>query len=177
MSRLPLQFAGRDISFRIPYNLYAEQVFDANQNGGSFPEASLLHNIDKPFEQHRWIMSVTGLDANDAIIEPQPTTLEKRVKLRIQDLSKNESITKSATVFENFLKANEQTWELDEPYTLVRAEGYQVTVDVGALPTICVLNQTDPDCTATTPVTCTQVRVQINLQGYLIVVAPPTANR
>lgn len=176
MGRLPLQFAGRDISFRIPYNLYAEQVFDASSNGNSFPEASLLHNIDKPFEHHRWIMSVTGLDTDDNIIEPQPTTLEKRVKLRIQDLSKNESITKSATVFEDFLKANEQTWELDEPYTLVRAEGYQITVDVGTLPSVCTLAVPAETCTPVVTPTIS-VRIQINLQGYLIVVAPPTANR
>lgn len=177
MGRMPLQYAGRDITFRLPYNLYAELAVDANTKGQAFQEAAFLHNVDKPFEQHRWIIRVTGLDEDSAILEPQPTTLEKRVKLRIQDVSKNENQTKAATVVENFMKANEGTWELEEPYTFVRSEGYQVTVDVAALPNVCV-NTAAVDATCNSiVVACTQVLVQMNLQGYLLIVAPPTPNR
>jgi hypothetical protein len=172
-----LQYAGRDIKFRIPYNLYAELDVDANTNGQVFPEAAFLHNVDKPFEIHRWFFRVTGLDAEDAIVEPQPTTLEKRVKVRIQDVSKNENVTKNATTIETLQLANEGTWEYDEPYTLVRSEGFQVQLDVGALPLVCANGAAAGQTCTSIATAITQVRTSINLQGYLVVVAPPTEER
>ncbi len=49
------EFYGVEIDKKFPYNLYAEQLFEASSNGNVFPEAALLHNVDKPFEQHRWM--------------------------------------------------------------------------------------------------------------------------
>jgi hypothetical protein len=40
VGRLPLQFAGKDITFRIPYNIAAELDVGPNLNGVVFPEAS-----------------------------------------------------------------------------------------------------------------------------------------
>jgi hypothetical protein len=170
-----LQFAGRDITFRIPYNLYSEMDVLASTNGNVFPEASFLHNVDKPLEMHRWLIRLTALDESSNIMEPQPETLEKRVKMRIQDVSKNENMTKSATTVETLQTANAKTWEYDEPYTFVRSEGFQVQVDAGGMPSICIPGGTNCDAPVLTPVTA--VRVSINLQGYLIVVAPPTQER
>lgn len=174
MGRLPLQFAGKDITFRVPYNIYSDFDFTPNQPGQSFPEASFLHNVDKPFEIHRFIPKVTGLDSDGDVMEPQPTTLDRRVFIRIQDTSKNQALTKNATPIDSFLKANELTWEWDEPYTLVRSEELQIQVDVDTLPTIC---SPDPETCEATPVTTAQVRLGINLQGWLLIIAPPTENR
>ncbi len=179
MSRLPLDFAGRPISFRIPYNISGEMDVAPNQSGVVYPEATFLHNVDKPFEIHRTIIRLTAKNANGVILEPQPTTLDERIRLRITDFSKNENLTKVSTLVQTLVNAFTKTWELEEPYTLVRSEGLQVQVDSLAYPSICQVDGTaQTPCIATpifTPVAF--VRVEVNFQGYLLVVAPPSETR
>jgi len=139
-----------------------ELIVAAGAIGIQFPEATFLHNSDKPFEIHRVIPRVTGLDANLALIAVQPTdALQRATRLRIFDFSKNENLTKNAILIELMTKGtSEQTWEWAEPYVLSRSEGFQVTVDnlitAGVAP---------------------NTRVEICFQGFLIVVAAPSDSR
>lgn len=139
-----------------------ELVLDAGQVGVQFPEATFLHNSDKPFEIHRLIPRVSGIDDQDALIDPQPTDLlERSVRIRIFDFSKNENLTKNAQLLDSLTKGtSERTWEWAEPYVLSRSEGFQVTVDNNA--TVAIANQT---------------RVELTFQGFLIVVAAPSESR
>lgn len=166
MGRLPDSFAGRKITFRVPYTQAGELTLAGNVSGMQFPDATFLHSVDKPFEIHRMIPRITGLDDNGAVVATQPDqqTLQSLVRLRIIDFSKNEQLTKASTLMKLFTKGtSEQTWEWAEPYTLVRSEGLQILADTQAIP---VFNPT-----------VTRLRIEIAFQGFLIVVAPPSEAR
>lgn len=172
MGRLPSHFAGRQINFRRPYIIYADADRPASTNGYIFPEASWLVAEDKPFEIHRCIIRLTAKDSEGNILEPQPTTLDKRVRVRILDFSKNEMLTKNATLVGAMFKQNEYVWEWDDPYTLVRSEGFQVQVDTDAFPSVCNLVACEP---ISTPVTL--VRVEVAFEGFSLFIAPATESR
>jgi hypothetical protein len=178
VGRLPLQFAGKDITFRIPYALAAELDVGPNLSGVVFPEASFLHNVDKPFEIHRVKIGLTGKGTPEGftqptILEPQPTTLEKRVRMRVLDFSKNENLTKSATLVSQILQKNTQAWDLEEPYTIVRSEGFQIQIDTADYPAVVILNAViEPE-----RVDVQFIRVEVNFQGYLDIIGPPSEVR
>lgn len=189
MGRLPANFAGRTITFRIPYTMPGELIVAPEQSGVQFPEATFLHNVDKPFEIHRIVIRLTGLTtgtfpnppgpaSSATIMEVQPDTLSRRVRLRINDFSKNEILTKSPTLVSQLLALNTGFWDFEDPYTLVRSEGFQVAVDTLDFPVICVPDTTDSQ----NPCVLTEsrmdyVRVEIAFQGFLLVIAPPSETR
>lgn len=178
MARLPLAFAGKDITFRIPYNIAAELDVGPNQSGVVFPEASFLHNVDKPFEIHRTKIGLTAKGTPEGfsvptVLEPQPTTLDRRVRMRILDFSKNENLTKSATLVSLLLQKNTAAWDLEEPYTIVRSEGFQVQIDTLDFPAVVIMDENiEPE-----RVTVQLVRVEVNFQGYLDIIGPPSEVR
>ena len=178
MGRLPIAFAGKQITFRIPYSMAAEMDILPNVNGQLFPDASFLLSIDKPMEIHRVIIRLTAKgtldeDATPTILNPQPGSLEERIRLNITDFSKNEKLTKTPTLVAALLNRLTGTWEWEEPYTLVRAEGFQVQIDSLDFPTVIVLN----DLVLPEAVDVSAVRVEIDFQGYLIIIAPPSETR
>jgi len=178
MGRLPLQFAGKDITFRIPYNIAAELDVGPNLSGVVFPEASFLHNVDKPFEIHRVIIRLTAKGTppdfdSPTVLEPQPTTLEERVRMRILDFAKNENLTKSATLVSLLLNRFTGAWDLEEPYTIVRSEGFQVQLDTQDYPDVILYN----DNIEPIKVTVQFIRTEVNFQGYLDIIGPPSEVR
>lgn len=178
MGRLPLQFAGKDITFRIPYNVAAELAVGPNQSGTVFPEASFLHNVDKPFEIHRVKIELTATGTpegftNPTVLEPQPTTMERRVRLAVSDTSKNEKLTKSSTLVGLLISRNTGMWEWEEPYTIVRSEGFQVGVDTLDFPNVVIIDDNlEPEL-----VPVEFVRVEVNFQGYIDIIGPPSEVR
>jgi hypothetical protein len=107
------------------------------------------------------------------ILEPQPTTLARRVRLRILDFSKNENLTKSATLVNQLLQQNTQAWDLEEPYTIVRSEGFQVQIDTLEFPSVVILDANiEPERVAVQ-----LVRVEVSFQGYLDIIGPPSEVR
>jgi hypothetical protein len=110
---------------------------------------------------------------NPTILEPQPTTMERRVRLRILDFSKNENLTKSATLVGLLLARNTGAWDLEEPYTIVRSEGFQVQIDTLDFPAVVIIDDTlQPE-----RVPVQFVRVEVNFQGYLDIIGPPSEVR
>jgi len=168
MGRLPGEFGNRKITFRVPFNMPGELVLDGGQLGLQFPEATFLHNQDKPFEIHRLIPRVTALDVNNlyyVTLQPSLDALFSCTRLRIFDVSKNENLTKNAQLLSTLCKGtNERSWEFAEPYTLVRSEGLQITVD--NLGTAAIFGGV-----------YSKSRIEITFQGFLIQIAPPTADR
>lgn len=166
MGRLPDTFAGRRITFRIPYVMSAELTLLQGDTGLQFPEASFLINSDKPFEIHRCVPRMTGLTATAVVMTAQPAAglLERLTRIRIYDFSKNENLTKNAQLLSTLVKADEMTWEWTEPYTLVRSEGFQVSAD--NLATAAVVGGTYD-----------RSRLELSFEGFLIVVAPPSEKR
>lgn len=178
MGRLPLSFAGKNITFRIPYTLAAELDVGPNLSGIVFPEAAFLFNVDKPFEIHRVKIDLTakGTPAGavtPTVLEPQPTTLDKRVRLKILDFSKNENLMKTSTLVAQLLTANTRAWEWEEPYTIVRSEGFQVQIDTIDYPAVVILDANiEPE-----RVDVQFVRVELAFQGFIDVIGPPSEVR
>jgi len=167
MGRLPTDYAGRKITFRIPFSMPGELVVDTGGVGVQFPEATFLHNSDKPFEIHRMIPRVTGMTVANVPMTTQPSfdLLERLMRIRVYDFSKNENLTKNAHLLSTITKgADERSWEWAEPYTLVRSEGFQVTVD--NLATVAIVGGTYD-----------KTRIELAFQGFLIVVAAPSERR
>ena len=169
MGRLPTEFAGRRITFRIPFTMPGELVVAPSTNGTQFPDATFLHNQDKPFEIHRVIPRCSGLNAAGEVYEADQEIhsmlLEQYTRIRIFDFSKNENLMKNPQLLHTLLKGNsEHTWEWAEPYTLVRSEGFQVTVDNAA--TAAIIGGS-----------YAITRFEVAFQGYLVVVAPPSEGR
>ena len=165
MGRLPDSWAGRKITMRIPYEMPGELPLTSNQPGQQFPDATFLHNVDKPFEVHRAKPFITALDSNGNVINPQPdqVTLQALVRVRISDLGKNELMTKSPIVVALIPKGtSEQTWEWAEPYTIVRAESFQLVADALAF--------TNFEGLVT-------LRFAWKFEGFLLVIAPPSESR
>lgn len=165
MGRLPDHWAGRKITMRIPHTMPGEILLNDSQPGVQFPDATFLHNVDKPFEIHRCKPVITAIDENGNVLATQPSqeTLQGLLRIRIQDLGKNELITKSPTLVSLLTKGTaEQTWEWAEPYTIVRSESFQVIVDA-----LSFTNFQDVE----------QLRLAWMFQGFLIVVAPPSESR
>lgn len=179
-THFPQYFADQFIKFRIPYSMPGELIVDPSENGNFFPEATFLHNLDKPFEIHRMMVRLTALDdatTPPTIFEPQPTTLQKRIRLRIQDTSKNEPLTKAANLVDTIQDDLTEAWNWQMPYTLVRSEGLQVQVDSLAFPTYCIPDVADCPNNAGIAAVVDQVRVEISFQGYLIVIQPASETR
>jgi len=178
MSRLPLQFAGKDISFRIPYSMAAELAVPPSTFGTVFPEASFLNSIDKPLEVHRVFINLAAQGQPTGysfltILDPQPTTLDQRIRISITDFSKNEKFMKAPTIVAALLNQLTGAWELEEPYTIVRSEGFQVQIDTLDFPGVIIINSLLLPEYVTVPF----VRVVLNFQGYLDIIAPPSETR
>lgn len=139
MGRLPLKFAGKTITYRAPYTMHGELIVANGTNGNLFPDATFLHNVDKPFEVHRMVVRITPFDNTATpVILPPPfigavpdlqKILEEYVRLRVLDTSKNETLTKTATLVAGLQRMNTRTWEWEDSYTIVRSEQFQVQVD------------------------------------------------
>jgi hypothetical protein len=146
-----------------------EQKLTTNQSGVQFPDATFLHNVDKPFEVHRAKPSISVLDAQDRPLTtalPQDN-LQQFARVRLNDLGKNELMLKAPTLVSQIVKgSSEATWEWAEPYTIVRSESFQVVAD-------CL------DLTNLIAAIAGAAKIQLNwmFQGFLIVVAPPSESR
>lgn len=178
MSRLPLEYASKIITMRLPYQLPGELDVAPNASGVVFPDVVFSHQVDKPFEIHRMRVRLAAKGTPEGftqptVLEPQPATLEERVKLKIQDVGKNESQMKSSTLVSTLLDRNTGAWDWEEPYTIVRSEGFQVQVDTGDYPNVIVYDENiEPEI-----VPVQFVRVAVNFQGFLVIIGPPSETR
>jgi len=165
-SIIPHSFGDQSIKFRIPYTMPGEQLVDQNASGVFFPEATFLHNVDKPFEIDRMIIRISETDDSDVVINPQPAfrDLVNRVRLTVTDVSKNENLTKASHLVSTLITSEaggDGTWEWYVPYTVVRSEGMQIGIDT----------DTSPGGGNN------RFRVEIALQGSLIVLQPASNTR
>lgn len=167
---VPGTFADQLIKFRIPYSMAGEVTVAASQTAVQFNEATFLHVVNKPVEIHAMHVELTGIDAFGDIPDEQPKTLDRRVRLRIEDTAKSEKLTKAPHLVSTLIDSQTHMWKWEVPYTLEKQEGFVVAVDTDVLPVICGLNP--EDCTTAAIVTITEVRVEVSFQGFLIVVRP-----
>lgn len=166
MGRLAQTWAGRYITQRIPYTMSGELIRGSGVTGAVFPDATFLQNVDMPFEIHRMKPSVSGLDAGNDLVATQPAqeTLLALVRAKIDRIGGTVTLTKAPTLLRQLVKgSSELTWEFAEPDTIVRQEGYAITVDTLAIPVFM-----DP---------VTNLRIEIAFQGFLLQLGPPSEQR
>lgn len=158
---MPTHFTGRRIKFRVPYTMPGELIVPNGTAGLEFPEAAFLHNIELPFEIWDMSLHAAQLDpeTGEVLADPLPD-IDQFWRLRIQDVSKNQAITKNAQLAAGLKDTNTDTWFWRYPYTIVRAEGFQVSID-NLLPD-------DPG---------NELRTAITFRGYLIVLSPASETR
>jgi hypothetical protein len=176
MGRLPSQWAGRDITLRVPYAMEGELIIAGSQSGVQFPDATFTNNVDMPFEAHRMIPRTVGLDAEFNVQPNQMKewVLNELVRFRLVDFGKTMQMLKNPTLVNSLTKgSSERTWEWADPYYLVRSQGFQVTVDTQALPVwdggqIPASPPNDP---------LSNLRITVTFEGFLLQVAPPSNTR
>ncbi len=158
---LPTHYAGKRIKFRVPYTMPGELILANAAQGVEFPEASFLHSTELPFEI--WGMKLAASQLNDGttdpIAEPAPG-IDKFWRVRINDLTKNQLITKNAQLVATLIDDNTGNWFWRVPYTIDRAEGFTVSVD-NLLPAA-------PG---------NRLRAEISYRGYLIQLDPASETR
>lgn len=170
MGRLPLAFAGKNITFRIPYEMSGEIILNSAQTGIQFPDTVFAHNVDKPFEVHRVKPVVTVLDENGNVLANPPSQeiLQSYLRIRMSDLGKNELLTKSPTLLVLLTSGtSQQTWEWEEPYTIVRSEAFQVVADSLDTSNLAALMSQQ----------VIRLRLSLIFQGFILVVGPPSEMR
>lgn len=166
MGRLSAEWAGRKITQRIPYTMSGELIRLGNLSGQVFPDATFNWSIDMPFEIHRLKPQITGLtDASVVVaIQPAQETLLALVRAKIDRIGGTVTLTKTPTLLRQLIKGtSEMTWEFAEPDTLVRQEGYTITLDLLAIPVFA-----DP---------VTRLRVEMAFQGFLLQLGPASEQR
>jgi len=145
--------------------MYGEVTLTSAQAGKTFPEGTFLNSTDKPFEIHRLIPRITALDGNGVALVTQPDEefMLSMVKCSILDLGKTTPLQRAPTRLRSMLKGSaEQTWEWADPYYLVKSEQFQITNDADTFPAITSL---------------VTLRVELNFEGFLLTIAPPSEAR
>jgi hypothetical protein len=155
--KVPTHYNGMRIKFRVPYTMPGELDVAAGGAGIDFPEATFLHSVELPFEIWDLSIDAAQLNDNDVPIAAPAPGIGHFWRLRIQDVSKNQLITKNAQLVQTLTTRNEGIWYWRIPYTIVRAEGFQVAVD-NLLP-------------------AATLRAEITFRGFLIVLEPPSETR
>jgi len=177
---VPSTYGDQWIKFRIPYSMPGEQTILANTANNAFPADVFKNDTDKPFEIWRAIVRLTAqsTDAPPFIYEPQPASLSKHVRIRIVDTAFESRLNKAMQLVDSLQADDSLTWEWEVPYTIVRAQGFNVECDALALPRYCVevVNLADINCT-TAVVAVPSVRVEVTFEGFLLVLAPPSESR
>ena len=158
--KVPTHFAGQRIKFRIPYSMPGELIVENGGAGIEFPEASFLHNIELPFEIWNMQLSASQLDDDGVPIAEPPPGIDKFWRVRVQDVSKNQLITKHAQLVATLTDNDTGTWFWRIPYTLVRAEGFLVAVD-----------------NLLAPAPGNRLRAEITFRGFNLVLEPPSETR
>ncbi len=165
MGRLPDKVANQRIMYRQPWEFFGELTLTSAQTGRPYPEATFLNNTDKPFEIHRIIPRITGLDAQGIPLATQPDQQDMLalVKALITDLGKQNPLMKASTRLRSLTKgSSELTWEWADPYYLFKSEQFQVVLDSDTFPAAA---------------TFTSLRVELTFEGFFVVIAPPSENR
>lgn len=181
MGRLPTRYANKEIKFRIPYTIPGEVVMAGAAQGILFPDSTFLHNVDKPFEIHRVLVDIIPMTDAATPLPPSPVflgaipnlpeLLRNYVRIRVQDTSKNEMFTKAAQLVSDLVRDNTGCWEWEEPYTVVRSEG--LTINVDSIIPGGTFSITVGAVTTAFP----NLRVAITLEGFLLVIEPPSETR
>lgn len=83
---------GYKVCAQIPHTMSTEVVVHENAPHVKTGDESLVHRMDKPFRVHQIVLRLTALDEHGAVIDPQPTVLDRFITMRLFDSNANELI-------------------------------------------------------------------------------------
>jgi hypothetical protein len=171
---VPTHFNGQWIIGRYPYTMPAERVVAASTQGDYFPEDVFRNSTSHPFEVWRMLIRLTGVsdDTPPYIYDPQPTTLNKHVRIRVNDVSHDRFLNRAMQLVDSVLLDNSLTWEWEVPYTLDQSNGLMVQVDTTVLPEYCVPDLDEGQDCDEDVVQIAQVRVEVVFQGFMLILGP-----
>jgi hypothetical protein len=155
----PTTFAGETIKYRFPYTMPGELVVVAGSQDIAFRSGTFTHAVDMPFEIWEVSLQASQSVSDDPFIPvaaPAPG-IDKFWRVRVEDTSKDRTMTKQAQLVATIKKTNENIWTWWVPYTLVKSEFLEVSV-TNLLPT-------------------NFLRAEVSFHGYLIVLEPPSETR
>jgi hypothetical protein len=158
------EFNGRRVVFRLPYTMTTEVVVKGEAKGVTAKDTDLMHRMDKPFEVQRIMLRLTGLDTDGRVLDPQPTVLDRLVKVRLTDVSKNERISNDLPF--RRLPGGEAVWAPSAPIVMVRTEGFEAMFETRKFE---LAAPDTPDAKASS---LALIRVQLSLEGETLVLAP-----
>lgn len=111
---------------RSSFTRSGEVVVRAKDQNVVFPDAAVTHNLDRDFEASHLTLRFTAL-ADDAICDPQPTGLDRFVKIRMID------VTHSTWVGNNLplvrVSDGLYRWMPFKPFLFKRGDAVSVCVD------------------------------------------------
>ena len=165
MGRLPDKFAGKVIRARFPYEWPGEMTIGFQVSGQVFQDVLFTNQAVYPFEIHRIIPRVYGLDDTGLLFSPQPpeSTAMALVRLDILDLHLDMKLTKAATLIDTMVKGtSERTWEFAEPYTMPNSAGFQVSATTLASPTAAPFDD------------IVSLRLCVTFQGFQLQIVAPS---
>jgi hypothetical protein len=139
MGRLPSEFNGRKILGRIPYTMPGELQIASNTLNNQYPELTFQHNIAMAYEIHRVSITISALDAAGLMYiaaVPPSFFLDQLTRIRIEDVMRNQVLTKNPQLVATLLRADTRTWEWADPYIVEASQGFRVSMDNLATPGI-----------------------------------------
>jgi hypothetical protein len=113
---------GRQVSFRLPYTKTATITVREGDKDTRTKDSDLVHGMDKPFDVQEVVLRLTALDEQGAVIDPQPTVLDRMIRMQFFDASKNERIATDLPF--RRLPSGEIIWVPRSPLVVCRAEAF-----------------------------------------------------
>ena len=150
--------SGRVVIGAQPYAITAEDHVKATAEIGAqaIKQLMLLHQMDRPFEVAQLRMQLTAKNHSGALLNPQPTILDRLIRARLWNISTNVEISKSLV----FAYADGvYTWTPEEHFLLWRGEGLE-----------CAVVATE----AFHLYNIESILVRLSLEGVALMVAPPS---
>jgi len=120
------------------------------------------HNMDRPFEVPIILFKLTAL-AEGAIVDPQPSILDRLVKISVLDVGRNHPIG-GALLLQAMDSQGTYGWEPTKPFKLHRGDALQFVVD-GRESFYIAFDGLRKRIDA--------IRVEATLEGALLTYAPP----
>lgn len=166
MGRIAQTFAGLNVVDMLPYNMVTELVLGTSSTAPTaFPNNDLANSTDKPFAVHRMIPEIVALDSNGLVVDSQPDirVMGTLIKISGSLTGPNQDIFKAPVRLQNLLQGTtaQHAWSYEEPFVMPSASnvGLQLFATCDAFPAG-FANKVE------------KLRITINLQGYLLVIAP-----
>lgn len=156
--QLPTHYNGKRIKFRVPRTMPGEVTVPNGITGLDFPAATFLHSVELPFEVWNVKMAAAQLINSIPVADPAPG-MNQFWRVRMRDISKNQDITQAANLVQTLIDNESGEWFWRRPYTIERAEGFEVTVD------------------NLLPAGGNDLRAAVNFRGFLLVLEPPSETR